>query len=152
MNELNASLAALRKEIGSDPLERYYATMTATEILADLTEPRYISLSERMISERTLFAVLGATRATALLDALDAMPDRTMQRICRMLGDVTAGGVDVSLAESRGMIDQFAAAGLLTADEAATIKALAEQRTSRAQQIGYNELTAQMVERVLEVL
>lgn len=150
--ELNASLYSLKKELEADPEARGYDFMTAEQIVADLMEPRYVSLSERMISERTLFAVLGATRATALLDALEAMPDRTMQRICRMLGDVQSGGVDVSLAESRGMIDQFAAAGLLTADEAATIKALAEQRTSRAQQIGYSEVTVQMVERVLEVM
>lgn len=150
--DLNANLQPLLAELQADPLRRGYADMPIEQIVADLTEPRYVSLAERMISERTLFAVLGATRATALLDALDAMPDRTMQRICRMLGDVTAGGVDVSLAESRGMIDQFAAAGLLTADEAATIKALAEQRTSRAQQIGYSEVTVQMVERVLEVM
>lgn len=152
MNELNASLNALRKELERDPEGRGYTTMTTAQIVADLTEPRYVTTSERMISERTLFAVLGATRATALLDALEAMPDRTMQRICRMLGDVQAGGVDVSLAESRGMIDQFAASGLLTADEAATIKALAETRQSRAQQIGYDEVTVQMVERVLEVM
>lgn len=152
MIELNASLYALKQEIEADPEARGYDIMTAEQIVADLMEPRYVSLSERMISERTLFAVLGATRATALLDALEAMPDRTMQRICRMLGDVQAGGVDVSLAESRGMIDQFVVGGLLTADEAVIINALAEQRTSRAQQIGYNEITAQMVERVLEVM
>jgi len=152
MNELNYSLLALQAELTEDPGSRGYATMTAEQIVADLTDPRYISLAERMISERTLFAILGATRATALIDALEAMPDRTMQRICRMLGDVQAGGVDVSLAESRGMIDQFAVSGLLTADEAETIKALAENKTSRAQQIGYSEVTIQMVERVLEVM
>jgi hypothetical protein len=150
--ELNANLQPLLAELAADPEGRGYVLMTVEQVVADLNNPRYVTLSERMISERTLFAVLGAERATAVLDALEVMPDRVMQRICRMLTDVSAGGVDISLAEARGMIDQFAAGGLLTAAEAAAIKALAENKTSRAQQIGYNEITAAMVERCREVM
>ena len=150
--ELNANLQPLLAELTTDPEGRGYAEMTTGQVAADLNDPRYVSLSERMISERTLFAVIGAERATAVLDALEAMPDRVMQRICRMLTDVSAGGVDISLAEARGMIDQFAAGGLLTGDEAAAIKDLAETRQSRAQQMGYSEIAAAMVERCREVM
>jgi len=149
---LNANLQPLLAELTADPEERGYSAMTPEQVAADLIDPRYVTLSERMISERTLFAVLGAERATAVLDALEAMPDRVMQRICRMLTDVSAGGVDIALREARGMIDQFAASGLLTGDEAAAIKALAETRQSRAQQLGYSEITAAMVERCREVM
>lgn len=152
MSELNANLQPLLTELTADPEGRGYAALTPEQVVADLNEPRYVTLTERMISERTLFAVLGAERATAVFDALEAMPDRVMQRICRMLTDVSAGGVDISLAEARGMIDQFAAGGLLTGDEASAIKALAETRQSRAQQIGYSEITAAMVERCREVM
>ena len=150
--ELNANLQPLLAELTADPEGRGYSALTTEQVVADLNDPRYVSLSERMISERTLFAVLGAERATAVLDALEAMPDRVMQRICRMLTDVSSGGVDIALPEARGMIDQFAVGGLLTGDEAAAIKALAESKTSRAQQIGYNEITAAMVERCREVV
>ena len=152
MSELNANLQLLLAELTADPDGRGYAAMTTEQVAADLNDPRYVLLTERMISERTLFAVLGAERATAVLDALEDMPDRVMQRICRMLTDVSAGGVDISLAEARGMIDQFAAGGLLTDAESAAIKALAENKTSRAQQIGYSEITAAMVERCREVM
>lgn len=150
--ELNANLQPLLAELTTDPEERGYATLTPEQVAADLNNPRYVTLTERMISERTLFAVLGAERATAVLDALEAMPDRVMQRICRMLTDVSAGGVDIALPEARGMIDQFALGGLLTADEALAIKALAETHQSRAQQIGYSEITTAMVERCREVM
>ena len=152
MSELNANLQPLLAELTADPEGRGYTSMTPEQVAADLNDSRYVTLSERMISERTLFAVLGAERAMAVLDELEAMPDRVMQRICRMLTDVSAGGVDIALPESRGMIDQFAAGGLLTAAEAAAIKALAETRQSRAQKIGYNEITAAMVERCREVM
>lgn len=150
--ELNANLQPLLAELTADPEGRGYAVLTPEQVAADLNESRYVTLSERMISERTLFAVLGAERATAVLDALEAMPDRVMARIYRMLTDVSAGGVDIALPESRGMIDQFATGGLLTGDESAAIKALAENKTSRAQQIGYSEITAAMVERCREVM
>ena len=150
--ELNNSLQPLFNELVSNTEAQRYAALTSEQVAADLNDPRYLSLSERMISERTLFAVLGAERATAVLDALEAMPDRVMQRVCQMLTDVSAGGVDISLPEARGMIDQFAASGLLTAAEAAAIKALAETKTSRAQQLGYSEITAAMVERCREVM
>lgn len=150
--DLNANLQPLLAELTADPEGRGYAAMIPEQVAADLNEPRYVTLSERMISERTLFAVLGAERATAVLDALEAMPDRVMQRICRMLTDVSAGGVDIALPESQGMIDQFAVVGLLTTGEAAAIKALAETKTSRAQQIGYSEITAAMIERCREVM
>jgi len=152
MSELNANLQPLLAELTADPEGRGYAALTPEQVAEDFNEPRYVTLSERMISERTLFAVLGAERATAVLDALEAMTDRVMQRICRMLTDVSAGGVDIALPEARGMIDQFAASGLLTADEATAIKALAETHQSRAQQIGYREITAAMVERCREVM
>jgi len=150
--ELNSSLQPLFNELVSNTEAQRYSALTSEQVAADLNDPRYLSLSERMISERTLFAVLGAERATAVFDALEAMPDRVMQRICRMLTDVSAGGVDISLAEARGMIDQFALGGLLTAAEAAAIKALAETKTSRAQQLGYSEITTAMVERCREVM
>lgn len=150
--DLNANLQTLLAELTADPEGRGYSAMTPEQVAADLNDPSYVTLSERMISERTLFAVLGSERATAVLDALEAMPDRVIQRICRMLTDVSAGGVDIALAEARVMIDQFAASGLLTADEATAIKALAETRQSRAQQIGYSEITAAMVERCREVM
>ena len=150
--DINANLQPLLAELTADPEGRGYAALTPEQVVADLNEPRYVTLSELMISERTLFAVLGAERATAVLDALEAMPDRVMQRICRMLTDVSAGGVDIALPESQGMIDQFAVVGLLTSAEAAAIKALAENKTSRAQKIGYNEITAAMIERCREVM
>lgn len=152
MPDLNSDLLLLFTELAADPEAQGYSLMTVEQVVADINESRHVTLSERMISERTLFAVLGAERATAVLDALEAMTNRTMQRIYRMLTDVSSGGVDISLAESQGMIDQFADGGILTTDEAVAIKALAETRQSRAQQLGYSEITATMVERCREVM
>jgi len=119
-----------------------------------------VTVTERMINKRTIYAALGLDAGVRLLRGMRAVIGATVDDLEKeklteaydMLTDVSAGGVDISLAEARGMIDQFAASGLLTADEASAIKALAETRQSRAQQMGYSEITAAMVERCREVM
>lgn len=62
-------------------------------------------------------------------DALMASADQSSQvlgsMLKRQLGFLAADGLDLGDAALRGMLDQFAAAGILTADDAANLKALA---------------------------
>ena len=147
---MNPSLKKLADEMTTDPEGRGYSTMTAAQAAADLNEPRYLVLKEAWINERTLFALFGATRATEIMDGLQASTDSLSQRVYGMLMDRGSGGIDVGHAQTRGMVGSFVSSGLVTQAEADQILALAETYQSRAQQIGYQEITEQMVLRVRE--
>lgn len=141
-------LTSLAAELADDPAGRGYAGLTAEQAAADLNEIRYITLHERMVTDRTLFAVLGAETATTLLDDLAASSDPVTTRVYGMLTDRSSGGVDIGTEMARGMIAGFVTSGLLTADQAATIMALGENHKSRAQQLGFNRpISAEWVKR-----
>jgi hypothetical protein len=147
---MNPSLKKLADELATDPESRGYASMTAEQAATDLNEPRYLIVKEAWLNERTLFALFGATRATEIMDGLQAAPDSLSQRVYGMLMDRGSGGIDVGHAQTRGMVGSFVLSGLITQTEADQILALAEDYQSRAQQIGYSTVTEQMILRVRE--
>jgi len=147
---MNPTLKKLADELSVDPEVRGYAGMSAQQAVDDINEPRYLVLREAWLNERTLFALFGATRATEIMDGLQAAPDSLSQRVYGMLMDRGSGGIDVGHAQTRGMVGSFVSSGLVTQAEADQILALAETYQDRAQQIGYQEITEQMVLRVRE--
>jgi hypothetical protein len=148
---MNPSLKKLADELATDPESRGYASMTAEQAATDLNEPRYLIVKEAWLNERTLFALFGATRATEIMDGLQASTDSLSQRVYGMLMDRGSGGIDVGHAQTRGMVGSFVLSGLITQAEANQILALAETYQSRAKQIGYSQgVTEQMVLRVRE--
>jgi hypothetical protein len=125
--------------------------MTAEQAATDLNEPRYLIVKEAWLNERTLFALFGATRATEIMDGLQAAPDSLSQRVYGMLMDRGSGGIDVGHENTRATIGSFVSSGLVTQAEADQILALAETYQSRAKQIGYSQgVTEQIVLRVRE--
>lgn len=76
------------------------------------------------VSYRTL-AAIDLASANAVMAALQSQQPLIYQLMLQAgATDGSAGGVDVSLASTQAMIDQFAAANVITADQAAAIKAL----------------------------
>jgi hypothetical protein len=120
-------------------------------VATDLNEPRYLIVKEAWLNERTLFALFGATRATEIMDGLQASTDSLSQRVYGMLMDRGSGGIDVGHENTRATIGSFVSSGLVTQAEADQILALAETYQSRAKQIGYSQgVTEQIVLRVRE--
>lgn len=76
------------------------------------------------VSYRTLASV-DLAAADAVMAALQSAHP-SLYQLMLQAGDTdgSAGGVDVSLAATQAMIDQFAASGVITADQATAIKAL----------------------------
>jgi hypothetical protein len=70
---MNASLIKLLQELQIDPENREYATMTPEQAADDLSELRYVTLSERMINKRTIYAVLGLDAGVRLLRRMQVL-------------------------------------------------------------------------------
>lgn len=93
---------------------------------------------ETRIKQRHVLSALGAEEGAAVLDAIAAAapsdgltPARRKQRplayAVEMLHPRSAEGLDVADPQTRAQLDGLAAAGLMTADQAAKLKALAER-------------------------
>ena len=155
MIELNASLYALKQEIVADPLSRGYASMTAAQIAADLSDPRYGYRIERFVTDRSLVAMFGP-RALVVLGSMAACPDPliawTYTQLTQRQNDPP--GLDAGNAMTQDMLITLGGTGIvdLSKAEAVEIASLGVALESRSQQIGYNEITAQMVERCREVM
>jgi hypothetical protein len=92
-----------------------------------------------MVRYRTLISFYGPAFADAVIDALQAdaaSGNKTLGRILpTILGDGDFSGIDAANPIVRQTIDALAPA-VLTADQAAKIKALGEVAISRAEQLG----------------
>ena len=123
-------------ELTTDPEARGYASMTPGEALADLSELRYPG--ECRVTVLDVASKLGRATARRLAASMQAAAE-TDPLMAEMLALVrTATGIDVGHAEARDAIDEMALdpALDLTADDAAAIKALADNRKSRLDVLG----------------
>lgn len=153
--ELNHNLLSLHKEITEDPLSRGYSFMTSVTIANDLNELRYGSRVERFVTDRTLVSVFGA-RALVIVNSMASSPDHlikwTYEQLTQRQNDPP--GLDVGNVMTQDMLVLLGGTGVIDMSkaEAVEIASLGVALESRAQQIGYSEVTVQMVERVLEVM
>jgi hypothetical protein len=95
-----------------------------------------------MVRYRTLISAYGPAFADAVIDALQAAAsgNKTLGRILpTILGDGDSSGIDASNPIVRQTIDALVPS-VLTADQAAKIKALGEVATSRADQLGLEQV------------
>jgi hypothetical protein len=128
------------------------------EILtAEITLPQYTALSDSdaadalnaqtldvltsyRVTIRTLFAEIGPAPTgtmVAKLEAAAAAGNKVVALALDMLKTYeTDGGLDIGHAATRAAIDGLVTAGVLTADEGASVKALAVRKTSRREQLG----------------
>lgn len=132
-------LATLRNELS----ESAYTKLSAAQAADLLNAPNITRRKEHFVTDRTLAAVLGVVQAVTILEALRQLaaneenPLRLVHAfVLKQLQDTGAGGIDISTDESRSFVDQFAAAQLLTSEDATALKALGEETISIAQSLG----------------
>lgn len=105
-----------------------YADLSDAEAAALASTPT-VTTRPYYVSYRTL-ASIDLAAADAVMTALRAShADLAALMMQAGATDGSAGGVDVSLETTIAMIDQFAAGGIITTEQAAAIKSLAESKT-----------------------
>ena len=99
-------------------------------------------LQHRLLSARGVLADYagGPTAAAAVLDKLESAAT-TVPAIKWVMTFLRADGIDIGHPATQGMLDQLAAGGVLTAAEAANLKALGIVPASRAEQVSGRDVT-----------
>ncbi|MCO4101732.1 MAG: hypothetical protein HEQ38_20535 [Gemmatimonas sp.] len=124
----------IRAAITSDPA--ILALMPDTVAIAAALSAGRTRLVERLITERRILSTLGVVDGAAFLSALEAFAAATLPEqhplalyhagIARAVGWLkTDDGIDIGDATSQAMLDALAAAGVVTVESAAIVKALA---------------------------
>ncbi|MCO4101068.1 MAG: hypothetical protein HEQ38_17075 [Gemmatimonas sp.] len=124
----------IRAAITSDPA--ILALMPDTVAIAAALSAGRTRLVERLITERRILSTLGVVDGAVFLSALEAfaaaaLPDEHPLApyhagIARAIGWLkTDDGIDIGDATSQAMLDALAAAGVVTVESAAIVKALA---------------------------
>lgn len=147
--------AALTAEIQSGPLAAELAPLVAAGndagVAGVLNSQRgETMLRERIISARGVLAEYadGPATAAAVLDKLEAAAP-SVPAIKWVMSFLKGDGIDIGSPATQGMIDQLAAATVLTEDEAGKLKALGRVPASRAELVFGQPVTANDVARAV---
>jgi hypothetical protein len=135
--ELNNSLQPLFAELTADPEGRGYGAMTPEQVVESLLAP--IQTERTNLSSGEIYNAIVPADFVGLTDA-------NRQYVRDILG---LGSVDVSTGTNARSVLVSVFAGKPTL---ANLAASVQSSTSRAQQIGYSEVTTAMVERCREVM
>lgn len=126
---------ALKTEILTGPLAAELVGKSDNEISDVLNDMRYTAVKSRFITVRTMLAELAGTGA--IIDKLDvaaaSIPE--VREALRYLRGET--GIDVGHPGTIAQLDALVAGGVLTNDEAESVKAMAMQPISRAELLGW---------------
>jgi len=131
--------ATLTDELRDDPLSLGYASMTDAEAAESLGAPGRQVVVPTRCTWRDLMAALGLQQAADVKTRLEAAAetDEGLALALHALGHYgEGGGLDFGHPQTRDTIDALAADNVLTSDEAAAVKALAERTVSRAEELG----------------
>ena len=131
----------LKREILDDPLNYGYAGTDDEGVLNILNTPSRQIVIEHYVNAKQILAVLGATTGAAFLDALETAAAANSAVRWAMEFIRTDSGIDVGNIETRAMLDQLAAAGILEQASVNKLKLLAERQISRAEEIGVGKVT-----------
>lgn len=129
-----ADYVALHRELIGDPLARGYAQMSDIEAARDLNTAYRVRVMPTMVTVRTLLARMDPPIAAALLDALTAAA-QTDPVVNWAMHAFERDGIDVGHPNTRAQLDVLVAQGLLEAQHAAALKAVAERPVSRAVEV-----------------
>lgn len=145
----------LAAELAQDPAGLGYAGMSAAQIEAAInaktrTRVQSLMLSERGLMERYPGGPLAADALLAKLEAFAAsgVPGSgPVKRAMKFLAQPE--GMDIGSDATQGQLTALGAAGVITAEEANAVKALAQVPCSRADQLGLPYVTDQMIREAL---
>lgn len=114
---------------------------TDQQVADCLNEPAVTATRSRFVTFRTLLSELPVTQAMTIIGKLRAAAradeSGVLAVILPTLEDTAEGcGIDLANANARVFLDGLVAAEVLTAEEAAAVKGMAETQISRAAQLG----------------
>jgi len=134
-------MGTLRDEVANDPLGIGYAGMTDGELEAALNAKTRTRLVETRIGYGAIMSALGAVAGAEVLDNLEviAVSNSPVKWAMKLLA---ADNLNIGNVEARTQVDALAAAGAMTVAQAATLKALASQQCSRAEELGVSAIGA----------
>ena len=131
--------AALKTEIQTGPLAvelaAHLASGNDTAIADALNSKRgETMLRERFVSARSILAFYpdGPAAAAVVLDKLEAAA-ASVPAVKWVMTFLKTDGIDIGGVATHGMLDQLAAGGLITTDEATKLKSLGFAPASRAE-------------------
>lgn len=132
-------MTILRDELTNDPLSIGYAGMTNGEVEAALNAKTRTRIVEKRIGYGAVLSALGADAGAAVLDKLEAASGQKspLKWAMKLLA---ADNLDIGNPQTRLQIDALAAASVLTVAQATTLKGLAEEPCSRAEELGVTAL------------
>ena len=139
----------LRGEVLSDPLARGYASMTDEQVAASLNTKDRQVVQPTLVTAKELMARMDPSVAAGILQKLES--EAANNPVVKwIMSFITGGGegIDLGHVNTRAQIDALVAAGVLTATEGASLKALAERTVSRAEELGLPEIKPWMVAHV----
>lgn len=147
--------AALKQEIENGPLAAELAPLIGTEhgdtniaaLLNDATRGDTV-IRERLCTAGTLLAKLGPEMGGTVLDKLEAAA-QSSSAVKWAMRLILSSGIDAGDPGTRAQLDALAQAGVLTAQEATAIKAIAVFPAARAEVAGFGIVTAGDVSRAL---
>ena len=132
-------IARLRAEIESGPLSSQLTPLVvggSDSAIADLlNSPSELAPRSRLINARAVLAEYpdGTVQAAMVLDKLESAAVNVPALRWIMSFLKSDSGVDIGHKATQSMLDQLAAGGVITTDEAAKLKSLALKMTSRAE-------------------
>lgn len=126
---------ATRAEIKAEIAKPEYAGLTDAQIATALRAVTGTRTAEKMLTARGMYAALGPTVAETILQKLEgaAQVEGPYKLVLARAVDwlnAYAGGIDVGNAYTRAMLDTLVTATVLTADEVAALKAIADETYS----------------------
>ncbi|MCX5661074.1 MAG: hypothetical protein NTW19_15410 [Planctomycetota bacterium] len=139
------NLRTLRDELDADPLSRGYASLAPLAAAASLNTVDRTVARTRFVTARAMLAELGPTVAATIVGKLESASNAGGGNLALKLAlDAVqtysdGGGLDVGHPYTQAMLDQLATAeggNVLTTQEAAAVKAMANVTISRAQELG----------------
>jgi hypothetical protein len=136
-------LTALHAEVQSDSAGLGYAQHLpeAPGMVCELLNAQTLSMVKpRLVNARTVLAECGAN-AAATLDKLEAASAQVSTVKWAMKFLQQDGGLDVGHPVTQAQLSALAAGGVLTQAEADSLKNLALQPCSRAEQLGFAPVT-----------
>ena len=132
---------ALKTEIQTGPLAvelAPYVTSGNDTAIADALNAQRgeTMLRERFISARSILAFYpdGPAAAAVVLDKLEAAA-ASVPAVKWVMSYLKTDGIDIGGVATQAMLDQIAAGGLITADEATKLKSLGYSPASRAETV-----------------
>ena len=135
----------LKDELTVDPLTRGYSGMSDQQVVDSLT----LTVDRPVVNDMNVGSLgimreIGPTLGATILDKLEAAAT-VDSRLKWFMKELNTNGVDIGNAVTRATIDDLVTNSVITAAEGASLKGIPEKTVSRAEELGFSELSDQVI-------